>query len=334
MKSINVAILGFGTVGRGTFKVLLENEKLIEARCGFKVNVKKILDINPYAIKSSGLPKRMFTSNIKDILDDPSIQIVAEVMGGIEPASTYMLKALNAKKHVVSSNKAALAENISQLKEAAKKNKVELMYEASVCGAIPVLSAIKGNLAANKFTEIRGIVNGTSNYILTQMTENGMRYEAALALAQEHGFAEADPTADVEGIDAANKICLLADLAMGYYRKPSAIKRVGISGITDQDIKDAVEKDCKIKLIAKAKLGKNGIVLSVKPELIKKDDILYNVDYEFNGITLKTDCADDVFFYGRGAGSVPTGSAVSGDIISIAKIINAKPAEKSPAKKK
>jgi len=333
MKKINIALLGFGTVGRGTYKVLTENEKLIEARFGFVPSVKKILEINPYAIKASGLPKRMFTSDINDILEDPSIQIVVEVLGGNEPAATFMKKALNSKKHVVSSNKLALAENLNELKETAKKNKLELMYEAAVCGAIPVMSSIRGNLAGNRFTEIRGIVNGTSNYILTQMTENGMKYDAALKLAQEYGFAEADPTADVEGIDAANKICLLADLAMGYYRKPSQIKKVGITEITDADIRDAADKDCKIKLIAKAKLGKSGIILSVKPELVAKNDMLYNVDYEFNGICLKTDCADDIFFYGRGAGSVPTGSAVAGDIISICKILADRPAAKKNSAK-
>lgn len=321
MKIVNVALLGFGNVGRGTYKVLTDNAKLIEARFGVKIRVKKILEINPVSIKTSGLPKRMFTSDFEEIIADRNIHIVAEMLGGLEPAGTFMMKAMNAKKHVVSSNKAALAEYIPQLREAANKNKVKLLYEASVCGAIPVMSSIRGNLAGNKFTEIRGIVNGTSNYILTQMTENGLTYAAALAKAQELGFAEADPTADVEGIDAANKICLLADLAMGYYQKPSTIKRVGISKIDADKINEAAEKECKIKLVAKAKMGKNGVVLSVKPEKIKKSDILYNVDYEFNGITLSTDCADDIFFYGKGAGSVPTGSAIAGDIISIAKCL-------------
>lgn len=318
MKRINVAFLGFGTVGRGTYKALNDNEKLIEARIGARICVKKILEINPAVIKASGLPKRMFTNNIEDILQDKNIHVVVEMLGGIEPASSFMAAALNAKKNIVSSNKAALAENIPLLKELAKKNKVQLLYEAAVGGAIPVLSAIKGNLAGNRFTEIKGIVNGTSNYILTQMSESGMCYEAALQMAKDHGFAEADPTADVEGIDAANKICLLADMAMSYYQKPSTIKRIGISKITADKIEEAAEKECKIKLIARAKLGKNGIVISVKPELIKKSDVLYNVDYEFNGITLSTDCAGDIFMYGRGAGALPTGSAVVGDIIKIA----------------
>lgn len=321
-KVVNIAFLGFGTVGKGTYKVLEENAKLIEARSKVKIKVKKILEKNPEAIKASGLKKSLFTDNYQDILDDKDISIVVEMMGGIEPASSFMLAALKAKKHVVSSNKAALAANLPKLKAAAKKNDLYLLYEASVCGAIPVLSAITGNLAGNKFIEIAGIVNGTSNYILTQMAEKGMKYEEALKKAQELGFAEADPTADVEGIDAANKICILSELAFGYYQDPATIKRVGITKIDSKKIAEAKAKESKIKLIAKAKLTKDEVKLSVKPELVKKDNILYNVDYEFNGITLKTDSADDIFLYGRGAGSVPTGSAVAGDIIKIASCLN------------
>ena len=318
MKTVNIAILGFGTVGRGTYKALCDNAKLIESRSGVKIKVKRILEINEKAIKAYGLSKKLFTSDYNEILKDESISIVAEMMGGIEPASSFMLEALKAKKNVVSSNKAALAANMPKLKAAAKKNGVRLLYEASVCGAIPVMSAIAGNLAGNKFTEIRGILNGTSNFILTQMGENNMSYEAALKKAQELGFAEANPSADVEGIDTANKICLLADLAMGYYQKPDSIKRTGITKLSVKKISDAKAKNCKMKLIARAKQTKDGVQLSVKPEIIKPDDILYNVDYEFNGIVLSTDCADDIFLYGRGAGSLPTGSAVLGDIINIA----------------
>lgn len=322
MKNVNIALLGFGTVGKGTYQTLVENQKLINQRFGVKITVKKILEVNEKAVKGSGLPKSLFTANYDDILNDKDISIVAEMLGGIEIATKFMMAALNAGKNVVSSNKAALAANMPKLAKAAKKNKVQLLYEASVCGAIPVMSTISGNLGGNKFTEIRGIVNGTSNYILTQMAENGMSYGEALKKAQELGFAEADPTADVEGIDSANKICLLANLAMNYYQDPTTIKRTGITKITDKKIAEAKAKDCKIKLIAKAKIGKGGVSLSVKPELIKKSDILYIVNYEFNGITLSTDCAKDIFLYGRGAGSLPTGSAVAGDIIKIASCLN------------
>ena len=322
MKKVNVALLGFGTVGKGTYKTLVDNQKLIEQRYNVKVNVKKILEVNENAIKLSGLPKSLFTSKYEDILNDKDIDIVAEMLGGIDLATKFMLEALNAGKNVVSSNKAALAANMPKLQKAAKKNKVQLLYEASVCGAIPVMSTINGNLGGNQFKEIRGIVNGTSNFILTQMMENDMSYADALKKAQDLGFAEADPTTDVEGIDAANKICLLANLAMNYYQDPTTIKRTGITKVSAKKLAEAKAKGCKIKLIAKAKKTNDKIALSVKPELIKSTDILYNVDYEFNGITLNTDCAGDIFLYGRGAGSLPTGSAVAGDIIKIASCLN------------
>ena len=322
MKNVNIALLGFGTVGKGTYQTLVENQKLINQRFGVKITVKKILEVNEKAVKASGLPKSLFTANYDDILNDKDISIVAEMLGGIDIATKFMLAALKAGKNVVSSNKAALAANMPKLAKAAKANKVQLLYEASVCGAIPVMSTISGNLGGNKFNEIRGIVNGTSNFILTQMMENDMSYADALKKAQELGFAEADPTADVEGIDAANKICLLANLAMNYYQDPTTIKRTGITKITAKKLAEAKAKNCKIKLIAKAKQDKDGVSLSVKPELIQKTDILYNVDYEFNGITLSTDCAKDIFLYGRGAGSLPTGSAVAGDIIKIASCLS------------
>ncbi len=322
MKRINIALLGFGTVGRGTYKALTDNAKLIEKRYGVSIKVKRILEINEASIKSSALKPSIFTSKYEDILNDKDITIVVEMLGGIEPATSFMLSALNAKKNVVSSNKAALAANLPKLKSAAKKAGVNLLYEASVCGAIPVMSTISGNLGGNKFTEIKGIVNGTSNYILSQMSENGMSYDQALSMAQKLGFAEADPTADVEGIDSANKICLLADLAMNYYQKPDSIKRVGITKIGVKEIAKAKSKGCKIKLIAKAVQKDDSVTLSVKPEMVKSNDILYNVDNEFNGITLSTDCAGDIFLYGPGAGSLPTGSAVLGDIIKIAKCLS------------
>ena len=253
MKKVNVALLGFGTVGKGTYKTLVDNQKLIEQRYNVKVNVKKILEVNENAIKLSGLPKSLFTSKYEDILNDKDIDIVAEMLGGIDLATKFMLEALNAGKNVVSSNKAALAANMPKLQKAAKKNKVQLLYEASVCGAIPVMSTINGNLGGNQFKEIRGIVNGTSNFILTQMMENDMSYADALKKAQDLGFAEADPTADVEGIDAANKICLLANLAMNYYQDPTTIKRTGITKVSAKKLAEAKAKGCKIKLIAKAK---------------------------------------------------------------------------------
>ena len=318
MKQINVALLGFGVVGRGSYNILTNNSRLIEKQQGVRVRVTKILEINEAAIKASGLPKKLFTSDYNEILKDDSISVVAEMMGGLEPAHSFMLQALKAKKHVVSSNKAALAAFLPELKAAARKNGVYLFYEASVCGAIPVITSIRDSLMVSDIFELRGIVNGTSNFILTQMAENNLDYASALKLAQKLGFAEADPTADVEGIDSANKLCLLADLCMDFYVKPDEIKRRGISRISVKQLEDAKAKGCRIKLIAKAKKVKNGVSLSVKPELIKEGDPLYDVNYEFNGICIKAAGADEIFLKGRGAGSLPTGSAVAGDIVNIA----------------
>ncbi|MBR5926544.1 MAG: homoserine dehydrogenase [Firmicutes bacterium] len=321
MKTVNVALLGFGIVGRGTYEAISKGSKLIEKRYGVKVKVKKILEINDAIIKASGLPKKLFTPDYNEILNDDSIQIVAEMMGGRQPATSFMLAALNAGKNVVSSNKMALAESLPKLKAAAKKNNVKLYYEASVCGAIPVITSIRDSLGVNGFREIRGIVNGTSNFILTHMIEGDMAYSDALALAQKLGFAEKDPTDDVEGIDSANKLSLLTELCTGIYVAPSEIKRTGITGITLKKLAQAKAEGKKIKLVATARATKDGVKLSVKPELVSPDDLLYNVDYVFNGIILSCEYADDIFLYGRGAGSLPTGSAVAGDIINIAKEI-------------
>ncbi len=319
MKTVNVALLGFGVVGRGTYDVISENSKLIEKRYGVKVRVSRVLEINDAIIRASGLPKKLFTPDYNEILKDDSIQIVAEMMGGREPASSFMLAALKAGKNVVSSNKLALAENLPKLKAAAKKNNVKLYYEAAVCGAIPVITSIRDSLGINGFKEIRGILNGTSNFILTHMLQGDMSYADALALAQKLGYAEKDPTADVEGIDSANKLCLLTELCTGVYVAPSEIKRKGITKLGQADLAKAKAAGKKIKLIASARAAKDGVKLSVKPELISPDDILYNVDYVFNGVCLSCDFADDIFLYGRGAGAKPTGSAVAGDIINIAK---------------
>ncbi len=317
MKTVYVALLGFGVVGRGTYHVLVENQKRIEKTKNVRIVVKRILEINEKAIKSSGLKKSLFTSDYNDILNDDSISIVVEMMGGLEPASSFIKAALKKGKNVVSSNKKALAAHLPEFKALAKKHKAHLKFEASALGAIPVISALDGNLAANNIVEIEAIVNGTSNYILTRMAE-GMSYGDALAKAQALGFAEADPTDDVSGMDSANKLCLLADLAMDYYQAPGEIKRKGISSLTPARIKAAAEKGCKIKLIAKAVSKKGKVSLSVAPALVAPNSSLYHVDDEFNGIVVKGDKCGEIFMSGRGAGSIPTGSAVAGDVISIA----------------
>ena len=318
--SVKIALLGFGTVGKGTYQALTENRDIIRQKTGVEIEVAKILEKNPAAINCGLAPKIIFTQDYDSILNDPEIKIVAEMMGGIEPASTFMLQALKAGKSVVTPNKAAVAAHYEKLHFEAKKNGVKLRYEASVGGAIPIINAIQEALAANRITKIQGIVNGTTNYILTMMDEEGLSYEDALSFAQEKGFAEKDPTADVEGIDAANKLSILIAEAFGIYIKPEDIPRTGITQVSKNDLEQAKANHQKIKLIAEAYLNEDGkLECSVSPRYISDKSLLSRVKYEFNGITLSCNMADDLLFYGRGAGMRPTGSAVAGDIIGIAK---------------
>lgn len=320
--SIKIALLGFGTVGKGTYRALELNKEEIAKRTGVEIEIAKILEKNQTAIESGPAPKDSFTQNYDDILEDKEIQIVIEMMGGLEPATSFMEKALNKGKHVVTPNKAAVAKNYEKLHRAASKNNVSIRYEASVGGAIPVIATINDSLVANKITKIEGIVNGTTNYILTKMEEEGQSYEEALLGAQRNGFAEADPTADVEGIDAANKICILMAEAFGVVKDPETIEREGITNITKDDIEKAKKSGQTIKLLASAFIDSPGNVkASVKPTLIDKSSMLANVKNEFNAILLSCSMANDIFLYGKGAGMDPTGSAVAADIIAIAKDI-------------
>jgi len=318
--SVKIALLGFGTVGKGTYTALTENKDTIYKKTGTEIEVAKILEKNPAAIDSGIAPKALFTQDFDSILEDPEIKIVAEMMGGIEPASSFMLKALNAGKYVVTPNKAAVAENYDKLHAMAKEKNVEIKYEASVGGAIPIINAIQNALVANKITKIQGIVNGTTNYILTKMEEENLSYEAALAQAQEKGFAEKDPTADVEGIDAANKLSILIAEAFGVYIKPADISRQGITEVSKEDIAKAKASNQKIKLIAEAYVDEQGqTICSVSPKFVNDTSMLAKVRNEFNGILISCNMADELFFYGKGAGMNPTGSAVAGDISEIAK---------------
>ncbi|MDF3000294.1 MAG: hypothetical protein K0Q48_413, partial [Bacillota bacterium] len=241
--------------------------------------------------------------------------------GGIEPASTFMLKALQNKKHVVTANKAAVAANYDAFMDAAKENQVMFRYEASVGGGIPILNTLASDLLANEFEEILGIVNGTTNYILTQMTEFGLNYADVLKVAQEKGFAEADPTADVEGIDVANKLSILISLVFGIRVAPQEIPTAGISRISKEDIKLADQFGYKIKLLATAKKVGNQLEAHVQPAFVPKDHPLASVSNEFNAIFVTGNAVDDLMFYGKGAGPLPTGSAVMGDVIEISRAI-------------
>ena len=317
--STKIALLGLGTVGKGTYRALTENAEEIERRTGKRIEVVKILERSRQVIESGVAPKELFTQDYDSILADPEIKIVAEILGGFEPATTFMLNAMKAGKHVVTPNKAVVAANYELLHRTAEENGVSIKYEASVGGAIPVIETIRRSLVANRFTKVEGIVNGTTNYILTKMEEENLSYEEALGQAQAFGFAEQDPTADVEGIDAANKLTILMLECFGVYIKPTEFERVGISKITRDDLRLATQHGCKLKLIACAERMPDGSINAfVKPTEIPMDNPLAAVRNEFNGIALYCNMADRIFLSGRGAGKDPTGSAMAADIISLA----------------
>ncbi len=315
MKKLNVGILGLGTVGGGTYDILVKNHDLIEKRTGVSVEVVKILDLR----KRPGVDESLFTTDPDEVLGNPEIDLVVETLGGIQPASSFMVQAMKNGKHVVTANKAAVAATYGELQKTAAENGVKFLFEASVGGGIPVLTAIQNALSGNNFLEVMGIVNGTTNYILTKMTEDGADYAEVLKDAQAKGFAEADPTADVEGIDVANKLCILIALLFDQYIAPADIPTTGISKITGKDIAAAKAEGCKIKLIAHAKVEDGKVTATVAPERIPENHPLAGVSNEFNAVYITGDMVDEVMFYGKGAGALPTGSAIVGDIISVAK---------------
>lgn len=323
MKKIKIGLLGLGNIGTGTYKTLDMNRSEVESAVGTSVEIVKILERDKDKDRGIVVPDKKFTTDPDEIFNDPEIDIVIELIGGIEPATTFMLTAMEHGKHVVTANKAAVAANYDKLMDTAKKNGVMLRFEASVGGGIPILGTLTGPLRANRFEEVLGILNGTTNYILTMMTKEGLDYDTALKDAQAQGFAEADPTADVEGIDAANKLSILIALMFGKYVAPGDIPTTGITHITKEKIEEARSNGCKIKLIAHAKrLDDGSIEYEVRPMHISESHPLANINKEFNAVFVKGNAVDDLMFYGKGAGPLPTGSAVMGDVIEIAKTIS------------
>ncbi len=321
MKTVKVGLLGIGNVGSGTFQILSMNRNSIAEAAGKPVCVAGVLARNKNKKRDIDIDPDIISDDPDCILKSDEIDIVVEALGGIEPATTFMINAMKNGKHVVTANKAAVAANYDKLLKTASENGVQFKFEASVGGGIPILNAVSTVLRGNEFTEIMGIVNGTTNYILTKMTEEGLPYETALKSAQEKGFAEADPTADVEGIDVANKLTILMALAFGVYVKPEEIPTLGISRITEKDIAEARANGEKIKLIAHAKKENGKLQYSVKPMRLAENHPLAGVSNEFNAIFITGNAVGELMFYGRGAGPLPTGSAVVGDIIEISKTI-------------
>lgn len=318
---INVGIIGFGIVGSGTAKVLLENKDVLSERLGFELNLKRIADLDIVRDRGIRVPEGVLTTDVNHIFDDPDIQIVVELIGGINPAKKFILKAIEKGKHVVTANKALLATEGTDIFNAAREAGVEIGYEASVAGAIPIIKVMKESLIANRIQAIYGIINGTSNYILTKMTEENVEFSQALKEAQALGYAEADPTFDIEGIDTAHKLTILATLAYGIPLSYKSVHIEGISQISTQDIAFASELGYKVKLLAITKKSDGEIELRVHPTMLPKDYLIAKVDGPFNAIYVEGDATGSTLYYGKGAGSVPTGSAVVSDIADIARNI-------------
>jgi homoserine dehydrogenase len=316
-KKVKIALLGLGNVGRGVWKILETNKEEVSERSGYDIEVAKILVRDVAKNRGFEVPEELLTSDPEDVFNDDSIRIIVEVMGGVDPAYDYMMRAIKSKKHVVTANKFAIATVGDELIAEARKNGVMLYYEASVAGGIPIINGLNEALTANKIEEIIGIINGTTNYILTKMTYENCSFESALKEAQDMGYAEADPTADVDAFDALYKIRILTSLGFGVNYDVDNIYREGIRNIQSIDIKYAKKFGYVIKLLGIAKENNGGLEIRVHPAMIPERHPLANVNDSFNAIFIKGNAIGDLMMYGRGAGDLPTGSSVVADIISI-----------------
>lgn len=317
-KEIKAALLGAGTVGGGVYKLVERRAAEMPDKVGAELKITKVL-VKNLQKKREGIPSEVLTDDWEGIIHDPEISIVIELMGGVEPARTYILQALETGKNVVTANKDLLAEHGQELMEAAERNHCDLCFEAAVGGGIPIIRPLKECLAGNEITEVMGIVNGTTNYILTKMTQEGWDFDDALKEAQRLGFAEADPTADVEGLDAGRKMAILASIAFHSRVTFKDVDVKGITKITAKDIQYAKEFGYTLKLLGVARNEEGKMEVGVSPMMIPSTHPLANVNDSFNAVFVHGDAVDDAMFQGRGAGEFPTASAVVGDLISVAR---------------
>lgn len=323
MKKINIGLIGFGNVGSGVVKILQQRKSLLAQKIAIEINIKKICDKDIARKREVKVDRSLLTANADEIINDPQIDIIVEVMGGINPAKEYILSALKKGKHVVTANKALLAEHGRELfAEAAERGK-NIYFEASVGAGIPIIKSIKEGLVANKFSSIFGIVNGTSNFVLTQMSKENCSFASALNLAKAKGFAEKDPTLDIEGIDSAHKLVLLTYLAFGRIVSLKDIFIEGISRVSSADISYAKELGYEIKLLAIAKKEADELEVRVHPTFLPREHLLSSIDGVFNAIYVSSDLAGDLMFYGPGAGQLSAASAVVSDIADLTQDIKA-----------
>ena len=315
MKKVGVAILGLGVVGGGTYQILTEHREFYQRTQDVDIVVESVLELNRERARSLGVPEEKIASNIAEIVSNPDVNIVVEVIGGIDAAREFVLAALNAGKTVVTSNKELFCKYSHELERAAKRQNAGLYFEASCVGGVPIIRTLLDGVQANVITSMMGIINGTTNYILSKMTDEGSSYEDCLKEAQRLGYAEANPTADVEGFDAAYKLSILSSLAFHTKVPFSKVFREGITGVSKEDIADGKTMGYVLKLLAIGKQSHDGIEVRVHPTFVRKDHPLAAVNDSFNAVYLMGDSVGDVMLYGRGAGALPTGSAIVSDII-------------------
>lgn len=316
---INVSVMGYGTVGSGVVEIIRENSEVIAKRTGEEIRVKYVLDLREF----KGDPvEEILVHDFSVIENDPEVQVVVETMGGLHPAYEFVKASLEKGKSVCTSNKALVAAYGPELLDLAKKKNANFLFEASVGGGIPIIRPLKTSLAPDIIEEISGILNGTTNYILTEMTENGSDFDTVLKQAQDKGYAEKDPTADVEGYDACRKIAILTSLAYGKQLDYEDIYTEGITKITDRDINYAKELGAKVKIFGSSRKVGDRVTAMVAPKLITPDHALYSVDGVFNGILVKGNMVGEVMFYGQGAGKLATASAVVSDVMDASKHVN------------
>ncbi len=330
MKEIQIGLIGFGTVGTGVVKILLEKEELLASLVGTPLKLKRIADLDTKRDRGVLVPPGILVDQADQVLEDPEISIVIELVGGLEPARSFILRALEKGKHVVTANKALLAHKGDEIFQKAGDCKLDIGFEASVCGGIPVILALQQGIVANEIESILGIFNGTSNFILTQMTEGGLPYSEALKEAQQRGFAEADPTLDVEGMDTAHKLSILMHLAYGAPLDPKGLFVEGITRIGPLDIAFAREFGYCIKLLAICRKEGKLLEACVHPTMIPKIHMLANVKGAYNALYICGDSVGDILLYGQGAGMMPTGSAVVSDLVNIGRNINKEITQRIP----
>jgi len=321
MKQINIGLLGCGTVGTGVAKLLLENKALLTARVGADLNLKWVADIDIETDRGIAFPDGVLTTDAQQVLNDPEVDMVIEMIGGEGIAKDLMLQAINHGKHIVTANKALLAAHGNELFAAAARQGVDLAFEASVGGCMPTIKSMRESLVGNHIKSMSGILNGTCNYILSKIEDEGVSFEVALAEAQRQGYAEADPTLDVGGFDTAHKIAILAALAYGMEINLNDVYIEGISNVTPLDIEFADQFGYRIKLLAISKIQNNRVEARVHPTMIPQKNLLASISGTVNAITISGDAVGDILLYGRGAGMMPTASAVVSDIVDIARNI-------------